>query len=58
MESVHLVLYFNRAFDLYEQIIAEYLAFHTESHKRGMLQFEVARHKFCCFFPIIRSVPS
>ena len=43
MESVHFVLYFNWVFNLYELMIAEYLAFHME---------------ILLFFPIIRSVPS
>ena len=57
MESVRLILYLDRVFNLCEQMIVKYLAFHMELQKRGMaIQFEVARHKFFSF-PIIRSVP-
>ena len=58
MESVHLVLYFNRAFNLYELMIAEYLAFHMELQKRGMATIRSGQTQILLFFPIIRSVPS
>ena len=56
--SVHLVLYFNREFNLYELIIAEYLAFHMELQKRGMATIQSGQKQILLFFPIIRSVPS
>ena len=58
MESVHLVLYFNRVFNLYELMIAEYLAFHMELQKRGMATIRISgQTQILLFFPIIRSVP-
>ena len=58
MESVHLVLYFNRVFNLYELMIAEYLAFHMELQKRGMATIRISgQTQILPFFPIIRSVP-
>ena len=58
MESVHLVLYFNRVFNLYELMIAEHLAFHMELQKRGMATIRSSQTQILLFFPIIRSVPS
>ena len=57
MESVHLVLYFNRVFNLYELMIAEYLAFRMELQKRGMATIRTDQRQILLFFPIIRSVP-
>ena len=57
MESVHLVLYFNGVFNLYELMIAEYLAFHMELQKRGMATIRCSQTQILLFFPIIRSVP-
>ena len=57
MESVHLVLYFNRVFNLYELMIAEYLAFHMELQKRGMATIRTDQRQILLFFPIIRSLP-
>ena len=50
MESVH--------FNLYELMIAEYLAFHMELQKRGMATIRSRQTQILLFFPIIRSVPS
>ena len=58
MESVHFVLYFNWAFNLYELMIAEYLAFHMELQKREMATIRSGQTQILLFFPIIRSVPS
>ena len=57
MESVNLVLYFNGVFNLYELMIAEYLAFHMELQKRGMATIRSGQTQILLFFPIIRSVP-
>ena len=40
-------------------MIAEYLEFHMELQKRRMatgVEFEVARHKFCCFFLLYKVI--
>ena len=50
MESVHLVLYFNRVFNLYELMIAEYLAFHMELQKRGMSTIRSSQTQILLFF--------
>ena len=58
MESVHLVLYFNKVFNLYVKLmIAEYLAFRMELQKRGMATIRTDQRQILLFFPIIRSVP-
>ena len=49
MESVHFVLYFNWVFNLYELMIAEYLAFHMELQKRGMATIWSGRTNFAVF---------
>ena len=58
MESVRLVLYFNRVFNLYELTIVKYLAFHMELQKRGMATIPSGQTQILLFLPIIRSVPS
>ena len=50
MESVHLVLYFNGVFNLYELMIAEYLAFHMELQKRGMATIRSGQTQILLFF--------
>ena len=51
MESVHLVLYFNRVFNLYELMVAEYLAFHMELQKRGLMAtFRSSQTQILLFF--------
>ena len=55
MESV---LYFNGVFNLYELMIAEYLAFHMELQKQGMATIRSGQTQILLFFPIIRSVPN
>ena len=57
MESVHLVLYFNLVFNLYELMIAEYLAFPMELQKREMatIRDRCRQTQILLFFPIIRS---
>ena len=49
MESVHFVLYFNWLFNLYELMIAEYLAFHMEMQKRGIATIRSGRTNFAVF---------
>ena len=58
MKSVHLVLYFNRVFDLYELMNVKYLAFHMELQKRRTGRTAAIRSgqtQILLFFPIIRS---
>ena len=50
MESVHLVLYFNWVFNLYELMIAEYLAFHMELQKRWMATIRNGQTQILLFF--------
>ena len=51
MKSVRLVLYLDRAFDLYEQMILKYLAFHMELQKRGMATIRSGQTQILLFFP-------
>ena len=37
MKSVRLVLYLNRAFDLYELMIVKYLAFHMQQRRTATI---------------------
>ena len=49
---------FQLRFNLYELMIAEYLAFHMELQKRGMATIRSGQAQILLVFPIIRSVPS
>ena len=55
MKSVRLVLFFNRAFDLYELMNVKYLAFHMELQKRETATIRRGQTQIFLFFPIIRS---
>ena len=55
MKSVRLVLFFNRAFDLYELMNVKYLAFHMELQKRGTATIRRGQTQNFLFFSIIRS---
>ena len=49
---------FQLRFNLYELMIAEYLAFHMELQERGMATIRSGQTQILLFFPIIRSVAS